>query len=167
MHMEKKVLILDEDRITRKLQRMAYQIWEHNSAEEEIVLVGIEGSGLAVAEDLGRRLKEISPIKIKVVSLRVNKKQPLEDAVGLTEDLNGRSIVLVDDVANSGRTLLYGLKPLLSFEPKKILIAVLVDRKHKSFPVSPDIVGHEVATTLQEHIVVECLENRITSAYLQ
>jgi pyrimidine operon attenuation protein/uracil phosphoribosyltransferase len=165
--MEKKVLILNEERITRKLQRMAYQIWEHNSGEQEIVLVGIEGSGLAVAEALGKRLREISPIGIKVVSLRVNKKQPLEDGVGLTENLNGRSVVLVDDVANSGRTLLYGLKPLLAFEPKKILIAVLVDRKHKSFPVSPDIVGHEVATTLQDHIVVECEENRITAAYLQ
>jgi pyrimidine operon attenuation protein/uracil phosphoribosyltransferase len=165
--MGNKVPILDEERITRKLQRMAFQIWEHNSSEHEIVLIGIEGSGQAVAENLGDRLRSICPIKITVLSLKINKKQPLDAAKLPAEDLNGRSLVLVDDVANSGKTLLYSLKSLLDFEPKKIMIAVLVDRKHKSFPVSPDIVGHEVATTLQEQIIVECEGNHITAAYLQ
>ena len=97
----------------------------------------------------------------------MNKKQPLHDEIKINEDLSGRSVVLVDDVANSGKTLLYALKPLLAYELKKILIAVLVDRKHKSFPISPDIVGHTVATTLQEHIEVEHHNNDITAAYLQ
>lgn len=75
-------------------------------------------------------------------------------------------MVLVDDVTNSGRTLLYAMRPLLDFNLKKIMIAVLVDRKHKSFPVSPDIVGHSIATTLQEHIEVECKGEEIMAAYL-
>jgi pyrimidine operon attenuation protein/uracil phosphoribosyltransferase len=75
--------------------------------------------------------------------------------------------LLVDDVANSGKTLLYAMKPLLEFSLKKILVAVLVDRKHKSFPISPDIVGHSIATTLQEQIIVESNGTKITGAYLQ
>jgi pyrimidine operon attenuation protein/uracil phosphoribosyltransferase len=131
---------------------MAYQIWEHNSKEQSVTLAGIQGSGMAVAENLAAFLKEISPLQVDLLELKMNKKQPLSNDSTLQADLTGRSVILVDDVANSGKTLLYGLKPLLSYELKRIMIAVLVDRKHKSYPVSADIVGHTVATTLQEHI---------------
>lgn len=165
--MDKRVLILDEQRIDKKLQRMAYQIWEHNSNEQEIILIGVEGSGLAVAQSLEKRLNRICNLKTKVLSLKLNKRKPLKDQPEIKEYLNGKSIVMVDDVANSGKTLLYALKPVLAFEPGKIMIAVLVDRKHKFFPVSPDIVGHSVATTLKEHIEVICENGKITAVYLQ
>lgn len=166
--MEKeRILILDKERIDRKLQRMAYQLWEYNSHEQAVTLIGIEGTGLAVAQNLADRLRAISPLDVQVLPIKMNKKHPLHDEVNINADLSGRSIVLVDDVANSGKTLLYALKPLLAYELKKILIAVLVDRKHKSFPISPDIVGHTVATTLQEHIEVEHKDHSITAAYLQ
>jgi pyrimidine operon attenuation protein/uracil phosphoribosyltransferase len=166
--MEKeRILILDKERIDRKLQRMAYQLWEYNSNEQAVTLVGIEGSGIAVAKNLADRLKVISPLNVEVIAIKMNKKHPLKNEINIEEDLNGKSVVLVDDVANSGKTLLYALKPLLVFELKKILITVLVDRKHKAFPISPDIVGHTVATTLQEHIEVEHTNNDITAAYLQ
>lgn len=166
--MEKeRILILDKERIDRKLQRMAYQLWEYNSNEQAVTLVGIEGSGIAVAKNLADRLKAISPLNVEVIAIKMNKKHPLKNEINIEEDLNGKSVVLVDDVANSGKTLLYALKPLLVFELKKILITVLVDRKHKAFPISPDIVGHTVATTLQEHIEVEHTNNDITAAYLQ
>ncbi|HXS37670.1 MAG TPA: phosphoribosyltransferase family protein [Flavipsychrobacter sp.] len=164
---KQRILILDKERINRKLQRMAYQIWEYNSNESCVTLVGIEGSGAVVAKSLMQRLQEISPLKIKLVLIKMNKKQPLTDEIQIKENLSDCSVVLVDDVANSGKTLLHALKPLLSFELKKIMIAVLVDRKHKSFPVSPDIVGHSVSTTLQEHIEVESNGDEITAAYLQ
>ncbi len=165
--MEKQVLILDQQRIDWKIQRMAYQIWEHNSNETVVTLVGIVGSGATLAQNLAKRLEQISPLKTEVLTIRMNKKKPLAEEIQFNEDLNGKSVILVDDVANSGKTLLYAMKPVLSFEPKKILIAVLVDRKHKSFPVSPDIVGHSIATTLQEHIEVTCEGENITAAYLQ
>jgi len=166
--MEKeRILILDKERIDRKLQRMAYQLWEYNSNEQAVTLVGIEGSGIAVAKNLADRLKVISPLNVEVIAIKMNKKHPLKNEINIEEDLNGKSVVLVDDVANSGKTLLYALKPLLVYELKKILITVLVDRKHKAFPISPDIVGHTVATTLQEHIEVEHTNNDITAAYLQ
>lgn len=164
--MEKRILILDQERIERKLQRMAYEVWEHNSQEEELSFVGIEGAGLTLAKDLAARVQQVSGIRTSVSTLSINKRSPLAGDILLDVNLDGKSVVLVDDVANSGKTLLYALKPLLECETKKILIAVLVDRKHKSFPVSADIVGHTVATTLQEHIDVVCEHDKIAAAYL-
>ena len=166
--MEKeRILILDQQHIDRKLQRMAYEIWEHNSNESGIVLIGIESGGVAVAESLAARLAKISPLKVEMLSLKLNKKQPLQSPVEINANLSGRSVVLADDVANSGKTLLYALKPLLDQEPSKIMVAVLVDRKHKSFPVTPDIVGHSISTTLQDHIVVECNADGSMEAFLE
>lgn len=162
-----KQLILDKERIDSKLQRMAYQVWEHNSGESSVTLVGIHGGGASVAENLAERLRKISGLKVDVAQIKMNKRSPLAEAIEVNEDLSGRSVVLVDDVANSGKTLLYALRPILNYELKKIMIAVLVDRKHKEYPVSPDIVGHSIATTIQEHILVETNNNEITAAYLQ
>lgn len=164
---KQRILILDKERIDRKLQRMAYEIWENNSSREAVTFIGIEGSGLAVANDLAKRLGAISPLKVSVLPMKVNKRNPLSDEIKLEKDLGGQSVILVDDVANSGKTLLYAMKPLLNCEPGSIAIAVLVDRKHKSFPVSPDIVGHTVATTVQDHIEVETKDDEILAAYLQ
>ena len=119
------------------------------------------------AKDLARRLGEISGLEVQVLTVKLNKKAPLVKATEIKDDLNAKSVVLVDDVANSGKTLLYAMKSVLAYEPRRILIAVLVDRKHKSFPVCADIVGHSVATTLQEHIEVVCEGEAITAAYLQ
>lgn len=165
--MDRRTLILDKERISWKLQRMAYEIWEHNSNEAEITIIGVEGSGIAVAKNLAGRLEQISRIKVNTLTIKVNKKDPLAYKPEIGEDLTGKAIVVVDDVANSGRTLLYAIKAVLAYEPKRILMAVLVDRKHKSFPISADIVGHSVATTLQEHIEVVCDGEDITAAYLQ
>lgn len=164
--MAKKTLILDEQKIALKLQRMAYRIWETNSAEKELVIAGIAGSGMIIARHLAQYLKDISPIKISEITIIINKKNPLLSPDTLDKGLNGKTVVLVDDVANSGRTLLYAMRPLLRFELKKIMVAVLIDRTHKSFPVSPDIVGHSIATTLQEHIEVECEGQNVTGVFL-
>ncbi len=163
---KQKVLILNKERIDRKLQRMAYQLWEQNSNEDGITMIGIDGSGLAVARNLADILTSISPLKVEVMSLKMNKRKPLAKEIVLDADLSDKSVVLVDDVANSGKTLLYALKPILNFDVRKIIIAVLVERKHKSYPVSPDIIGHSVATTLKEHIEVETRDDIITGAYL-
>ncbi len=164
--MANKTLILDEQKIALKLQRMAYQIWETNSAEKELVIAGVEGAGTIIAAHLARYLKDISPLKITEITIVVNKKQPLHSPDTLAEDVSGKTVVLVDDVANSGRTLLYAIRPLLRYELKKIMVAVLIDRTHKSFPVSPDIVGHALATTLQEHVEVECKGQQVKGVFL-
>ena len=164
---KKKVELLDATRIAHKLRRMAYEIWERNSDEKEITLVGIESGGKVIADNLAALLKEISPLKVHVLSVVINKKNPLNHALDIDENLTGRSIVLVDDVANSGKTITYSLHALLSYDLKKVMVAVLVDRKHKSFPIASDIVGLSVATTLQEHIEVEIENGKVRSVYLQ
>lgn len=160
------VIILDEAQIELKLRRMAWQIREQAGDSAGVTLIGIEQGGLSVANQLAREVKAIGGMDIHVLPLKVNKKEPLSEEPSISEDLTNRAVILVDDVANSGRTLLYALRPLLKFKTEKMLIAVLIDRKHKAFPVSPDIVGHSLATTLQDHIVVEIDGERITGAYL-
>jgi len=164
--MKEKILILNQKQIDRKLERMAFEIWEQNSTEQEITIVGIEGAGEILAKKLAERLMRISSLAVTVLTISINKKSPQEHSIFLNKNNLSNSVVLVDDVANSGKTLLYALKPLLAFAIKKIRIAVLVDRKHKSFPVHPDIVGHSVATTLQNHIEVVCENDEIVAAFL-
>lgn len=161
-----KVLILDKEQIDSKLQRMAYEVWEHNSNETAVTLIGVETTGMTVAQNLATRIRKISPLQVEVLSVKMNKRNPLADKIAIDADLTGKSVVLVDDVSNSGKTLLYALRPVLDYDTTKILVAVLVERKHKAFPLSPDIVGHTVSTTIQEHIEVEAQHGDITGAYL-
>ncbi len=161
-----KVLIIDKDQIDSKLQRMAYEVWEHNSNETVVTLIGVEATGMTVAQNLASRIRKISPLQVDVLSVKMNKRNPLAENITIDADLTNKSIVLVDDVSNSGKTLLYALRPVLNYETSKILVAVLVERKHKAYPLSPDIVGHTVSTTIQEHIEVEAQGGEITGAYL-
>jgi pyrimidine operon attenuation protein/uracil phosphoribosyltransferase len=163
-----KIAILTAAQIEQKLRRMAFEICEKNHEDEEIFIIGIEEVGAAVASKIAQILKEISSLKINLSSIKINKKSPLSDAIELEKiALNKKTVILVDDVANSGKTLLYALKPLMDFEPAKIQVAVLVDRKHKNFPVTPDIIGHSVATTIQENIIVNYKDGAFTGAHLE
>jgi pyrimidine operon attenuation protein/uracil phosphoribosyltransferase len=164
---KKRVLMLDKETIGHKLRRMAYEIWERNSDEREVVLIGIEKGGKILAGNLAAILKEISPLEIQCISIAINKKKPLNHALDVEENLEGRSVILVDDVVNSGKTILYSLHAILSYDLKKLMVAVLVDRKHKSFPIASDIVGHTVSTTIQDHIEVETEGPEITAVYLE
>lgn len=165
-NMETKNVILTQDVIEKKIKRIAYEIYEHNSDEQELIIAGIWDRGMILAEKIAAILQEISPLRIRLLRLDLNKQRP--EGVTLSEeiDFNDRVIVLVDDVANSGRTMLYALKPFLQFLPKKIQTAVLVDRKHKSYPLSVDFVGYSLATTLQDMVMVEMENEDIKLAYL-
>lgn len=164
--MATKTLILDNHKVELKLQRMAFQIWENNSSEKEITLIGIEGSGVIINQYLAKTLGKISPLKVHEEIIKVHKKDPLKNPTNFKNNLDNKSVVLVDDVANSGKTLLYAMKPLLDYNLKKLQIAVLIDRKHKAFPITPDIIGHALSTTLQEHIEVECAGKKVNGVYL-
>jgi pyrimidine operon attenuation protein/uracil phosphoribosyltransferase len=164
--MSSRILLLDESCISAKLRRMAFEVWERLPEAKSITVVGIDGGGLGVAHALATILEEISGAAVEVHALKLDKRKPVTVDDALPVDISGKDVVLVDDVANSGKTLLYALRPLLAYEPARILLAVLVDRAHKSFPVTPDIVGHTVSTTLQEHIEVVCEGERVVNAYL-
>jgi len=158
--------ILSKEVAEKKLRRMAYEILENNINETEIILAGIRESGSVVARTIQKMLSEISSIKTKLITITLDKKQPKEVVLSQSFDFNNKVIVVIDDVANSGKALLYSLKPFLEFQPKKIQSLVLVERSHTSFPVRPDYVGLSVSTTLQEHIYVEVNGEEVTGAFL-
>ena len=145
---------------------MALEIVENNMDEKNIILAGIRESGSVVANCIRQILSEISSLQTEVINITLDKKEPKEVTLSKKMDFNGKVIIIVDDVANSGKTLLYALKPFLDFLPKKIQALVLVARSHNSFPVHPDYVGLSIATTLQEHIFVEVSNDKVLGAYL-
>ncbi|RAJ05272.1 pyrimidine operon attenuation protein/uracil phosphoribosyltransferase [Chitinophaga skermanii] len=164
--MENKKVILTQDVIEQKITRIAYEIYEHNSDEQEITLAGIWDRGSIIARKIAAHLEKISPVKVQVVEIQLDKVNPATVTISEQADFTGKVIVVVDDVANSGRTMLYALKPFLNNLPRKIQTAVLVDRKHKSFPLSVDYVGYSLATTPQEMVMVDTEGEEILSAYL-
>ncbi|HVZ57540.1 MAG TPA: phosphoribosyltransferase family protein [Chitinophagaceae bacterium] len=163
----KKNYILDREVASRKMLRMAYEILENNIDEPSLVLAGIRESGSVVARNIQRMLSTISPVHTEMITVTLDKREPRDVRLSQTLDFDGRVVVVVDDVANSGKTLLYALKPFLEFQPKKIQTLVLVARSHNAFPVHPDYTGLSIATTLQEHIYVEVEGEEILGAYLQ
>ncbi len=158
--------ILDQQVAEKKIRRMALEIIENNLDETELILVGIRESGSVVARIIQRMITEIADIKTELISISLDKRLPKDITLSQTFDFNNKVIIIIDDVANSGKTLLYALKPFLAYYPKKIQSLVLVERSHNSFPVHSDYVGLSIATTLQEHIYVEVEGEKIIGAYL-
>jgi pyrimidine operon attenuation protein / uracil phosphoribosyltransferase len=153
---DKKILILDKNQIQQKLNRISYQIWEDNIDEEDIVIAGIAEHGYTIAKRLKAILEEISGIKISLMRIELDKGSThLQATTDIPmEQCLGKVVILVDDVLNSGKTLAYGLGVFLDVPLKKIRTAVLVDRSHRAFPVSPDFMGLQIATVLKEHVEV-------------
>ena len=162
----KKNYILSKEVAEKKMRRMAFEILENNTDEKEIILAGIRESGSVVARVIQKMLGEISSIKTELITITLDKKHPTEVSLSKKIDFNNKAIILIDDVSNSGKTLLYALKPFIDSHPKKIQTLVLVERTHTSFPVRPDYVGLSIATTIQEHIFVEVKGEEISGAYL-
>ncbi len=163
--MDKKY-ILSAEITEMKLQRLAYEILEDNPGEQHIILAGILDNGLVVASVLQKFLKKTSSIETELISLSFDKKNPGEIKLSSEQDFTGKVIIIIDDVTNSGKTLLYALKPFLNYYPKKIQTLVLVERSHKMYPIHPDFVGLSLATTLREHIYVEVNDDEVQGAYL-
>ena len=149
--------ILNHHQIQQKIKRLAFEILENNYDEEEVILAGINKNGLTFARLLLAELEGISDVEFLLTRIELNPADPLSSDIRIelpTEALSGKTIILVDDVANTGRTIFYACRPLMTTLPRKIEMAVLVDRQHKSFPVKVDYVGLSLATTLMEDIDV-------------
>ena len=159
--------ILDRETVARKLQRIAYEIVENNLDEQHIIIAGIRDNGSAIARHIQQLLQSISKISIELIEISLDKRAPAEVTLSFETDFTNKVIIVVDDVANSGKTMLYGIKPFLAYLPKKIQTVALVERTHKTYPINTDYVGLSVATTLQEHIFVEVEGNVVTGAYLE
>jgi pyrimidine operon attenuation protein/uracil phosphoribosyltransferase len=162
MAAKKSIQILDQAQIKQKIDRIAYQILEDCFDEKEIIIAGIASRGYVFAQKLEKVLSKISKIKCTLVEINLDK-----DSNNLVASTNipvsqckNKTIILVDDVLNSGRTLLYGLSVFLNIPTKKIRTAVLVDRSHKLFPISTDYAGYTISTVSQEHISVVFDKNK-------
>jgi pyrimidine operon attenuation protein/uracil phosphoribosyltransferase len=165
-HMARKD-ILDKETVQMKLQRMAYEVVENNLDEKKIILVGIKDNGSVIARNVKKILNKISPLEVEIVNLGIDKKYPKDVELSEQNNFSGEVIIIVDDVANSGQTLLYSLKPFLEFRPRKIQTMALVERTHKTFPMHLDYTGLSVATTLQEHIFVQVEGEEVVGAYME
>jgi len=154
---QERTLVLTHDKIWQKLRRIAYQLYEYNHEEKEITVVAIEKKGVLMAERIIPILNEISGIEITLIKLSVDKDRPNENPswVGNTEAMKDKSVILVDDVLNSGRTLIYAARHILDFDVKKLTTVALVDRRHRRFPIKADFVGLTLSTTMQDRIAVE------------
>jgi len=158
--------ILNKLAIAQKMKRMALEVAEQNLDEGELIIAGINGNGEIVARNLTKELNSVYSFQIQTITININKKDPLQVSINESLDFNGKSIIIVDDVANTGRIILYALKVFLNYRPKKIQTLVLVERSHKLFPIQNDYTGLSIATTLQEHIAVETQGDEITGAWL-
>lgn len=163
-----KSIILDHQQIQHKIRRIAYQIYESNIDEKEVILAGIQKNGFIFAEKIYDALSQISPLEIKLCEVMINKKNPRSEVkTSLSvEEYKNKPLVLVDDVLNSGTTLIYAAKLFLEVPLKRFKTAVLVNRNHKKYPIKADFKGISLSTSLQEHINVSFDQNN-TVAYLE
>jgi pyrimidine operon attenuation protein/uracil phosphoribosyltransferase len=169
--MPKNNQILDAQQADVKLTRLSYEIYEQNCNEKEIYLVGIDKRGYAIASIIQQKLEKISKgngvFQVILIKIKVDKENPIHVEMDASFNPSNKTIILIDDVANSGKTMLYALKPILEVIPKKIQTAVLVDRKHKLFPIASDFIGMQLSTTLQENIIVEVEHGKVKGAFLK
>ena len=154
---EARTQVLTAKQIDQRIDRIAYQVYENNYQEEAIIVAGIEGRGSDLATMICEKLRSISPIEIISTTIKVDKRNPVDSDALISidnEDLKDTVVILVDDVLNSGKTLIYGAKRFLRVPLKRLRTVVLVDRDHKRYPIKADYVGLSLSTTLQEHITV-------------
>ena len=163
--------ILDQNEVSARLRRMAYEIYETNYDQDEIMVIGIDHRGGFIAEQLTDLLSELSPIEVNLIDAEVDRSSEGPSAgVSLAfdpNDLREKPVLVVDDVLYSGATMLNVVSILLQFEPSSIQTAVLIDRGHRKMPISPDYVGMELATTLHQHVSVDInIESGKAEAFL-
>ena len=160
-------VILNHNEIAHKIRRIAFQIYENNVNEKEIILAGIDSNGYILAKKLKLALTKISDITSIICKVSIDKKNPwseIKTSIPSSEYEN-KSLVLVDDVLNSGTTLIYGVKHFLNVPLKQFKTAVLVNRNHKKYPVKADFKGISLSTSLHEHVHI-MLEGKVFEAYL-
>ncbi len=161
--MEDKKVILNDDQIRSKLKRISYQILETNLQSSELIIAGIESNGYLIAKELKKILNKLSNIEVTLCKVKIDKKnprKPIETSIG-KELYSNKSIVLVDDVLNSGSTLIYGVKHFLETELLQFKTAVLVNRNHKKFPIKADFKGISLSTSMQSQVMIEFKGSKI------
>ena len=163
-----KTIILSNEQIQHKTKRIAYQIYESNINEKQVILAGIKENGFIFAKRIKEALEKISPIEVVLCEVIIDKKKPHEKITTSipASEYKNKSLILVDDVLNSGTTLIYAAKLFLEVPLKRFKTVVLVNRNHKKYPIKADFKGISLSTSMQEHICVE-FEGKEAQAFLE
>ena len=159
--------ILNKEQIEDKIKRISYEIYEENFDDKSIIICGIEKNGSTIAKRIIKELKSICNINIEFITIELDKQKPLNSIKTKSSKIKikDKSIILIDDVSNTGKTLTYVIRELIKFEPKKINTAVLVNRDHTLFPIKINFIGLSLSTSIKSHIAVKLNDNRV-GAYL-
>jgi pyrimidine operon attenuation protein / uracil phosphoribosyltransferase len=158
--------ILDKTAIDQIITRLAYQIAEQNATTKSITLAGIAPAGVILSYQLKKILDTISTISIDVMAINMDKKNPKQIELEKQANFNDATVIIVDDVSMTGKTICYAMAPFLQFYPAKLQTLVLVEREQKLFPMHSDYVGKYISTTHESLIIVETNESELTNAYL-
>ena len=156
MRKVKENIIMDKEDIQRTINRIAHQIYENNINEKNLIVTGIVKNGLTLANRIIIELNRIGCLNVQLIEIIINKKNP-RNKVLMTKNLDfceGKSVVIVDDILNTGSTLIYAVRHFLSIELKHLQTAVLVNRNHKNFPIKADFKGMSLSTSIKERIDV-------------
>lgn len=162
--------ILNDRQIKQKIKRLAIEIYERNYKETSVVLAGINNKGMEMAKMIQKQLHENTKIVADIIQIKLNPAAPIRDKITMDPldiKIQNKVVIITDDVANTGRTIFFAFKPLLEKLPKKVEVAVMVERTHKRFPVSVDYVGLSLATTLQDNINVEIANKDDMAVFLE
>ena len=151
--MNKKQIILNKEEITNKINRIAFSIIEDYHSEKSITLIGFDNNGYIIAEKIKQIITDKNNIKTSIHRIKKDKKNHFTITPPLKSD-NMKNVFLVDDVLKSGRTIIYGIKEILTHNIDNLKTIILVNRNHNQFPIGVDYVGLNLSTTLKNHITV-------------
>jgi len=155
-------VILNNQQIHQKITRLGHELLENCFEESQIFIGGIHGNGFEMATMLSDIITKNSDIKVHCFEIKINKSEPWSEEIEVNIDetkFKKGFLILVDDVINSGKTMQYALVKFLQSPTKTIRTVVLVDRKHRRFPVKADIVGISLSTTLKDRVEVDLSKN--------
>jgi len=163
---EKNIILKNID-IEKKIQRISLQILEDNIDEEGIVIFGISDNGLVIAKKLINHLSKISSIKSNLIKVIIDKDNPIDSIKYDSKfDINSSSVLIIDDVSQSGKTLQSVISNLLIYKPTKIKTAVIVNRDQTLYPVKVDYIGISLSTSVNNHVSFISDKNNELSVYL-
>ena len=153
-------VILNSNQIVQKIKRLSYELYENNLEEKKVILFGINSNGNILSNRIKKNLDNLFPVNIESYNLKIDVNNSTLNKLDLERDsLNGKVVIIVDDVLNSGKTIAYSINLILPFYPKKIEVAVLVDRSHKNFPILAKYSGVKLNTTINEHVKIDLKKN--------